>query len=572
MGDSSRDDDPANTLALRLLGEPAFVASARCVPIALQRGAALLALLATSMGALPREQLVALLWPDADAGVARARLRRLVYRLEALAGRALFDARADRIALRRDGLRIDLAEFQRAARAAVAGVAEPAGAALDAVEVWVAHAAQPLLDGVAFGSPTFDDWLHGQRQEQRHLLARLLSWLGGRRLEAGDPAAAGAVAQRLLALDPFDEPAHVLAMRAAAALGNAAGVEAAYLQCAEALRAEFGTRPGPQTEEAYVRLIDALRRPTGAAAANAPVPAIRFAETPGGTVAYATLGDAPEALVVIGGFVSHIEIGWEQPALRAFLTALARRFTVVLFDRRGVGLSERLGASGTVEAAAQDVRAILDAAGIDRAWLFGASEGGPIALRLAADQPGRTRGVMLFDALAKGARSDDHPWALRERDFDTWLDRLLAGWGGPAGIDTFAPTQQHDAALRAWWSRMLRHATSPQSLRIVLQGLRTVDVRPLLGRLAMPVLVMHRRGDRAVWFGAGEYLARGIPGARFVALEGDAHWWWCGDADAVRRAIVDFADTAREPGGGAASDGTAVRRVRAATRPPGRAS
>lgn len=561
MSAPSPDDAARDALALRLLGAPALVTGAGVVPITLQHGAALLGLLAVTPGALSREHVVALLWPDADTGVARARLRRLVYRLDGLAGRPLVDAGADRLALCRDGLRVDLDEFQRTARGAV--VDAPEAASLAGFDRWIVHASQPLLDGVAFGSAGFDDWLHGQRLEQRHLLARLLARLGERHLAVGDADAADAAAQRLLALDAFDEPAHVLAMRAAAARGNAAGVEAAYLRCADALRAEFGTRPGPQTERAYLRLSAALRAPAAPASASAPAPALRFAAAPGGTVAYATLGDAPEALVVIGGFVSHIEIAWELPALRAFLEALARRFTVVVFDRSGVGLSERLGASGTVEAAAQDVRAILDAAGIGRAWLFGASEGGPIALQLAADHPQRVHGVMLFGALAKGARSDDHPWALREQDFDTWLDRLVAAWGGPAGIDTFAPAQRHDAELRAWWSRMLRHAASPHSLRVVLRGLRAVDVRRVLGTLAMPVLVMHRRGDRAVWFGAGEYLARGIPGARFVALEGDAHWWWCGDTAPVLHAMLDFADAARRP---------ALTRAGAATRPPGRAS
>jgi pimeloyl-ACP methyl ester carboxylesterase len=122
-----------------------------------------------------------------------------------------------------------------------------------------------------------------------------------------------------------------------------------------------------------------------------------------------------------------------------------------------------------------------------------------------------------------------------------WLQRLVATWGGPAGIETFAPSEKDDPALRAWWARLLRHAASPGGLETILAGLRDADMRADLSRISVPTLVMHRRGDRAVRFEAGQHLARNIPGAVWQPLEGVDHFWWCGDSAPVSQAILKFA-------------------------------
>ena len=123
-----------------------------------------------------------------------------------------------------------------------------------------------------------------------------------------------------------------------------------------------------------------------------------------------------------------------------------------------------------------------------------------------------------------------------------WLQHLVDGWGGPAGLDTFAPSMKDNPALRAWWARIVRHAASPGALRTILQGLRDADLRPELASITVPTLVMHRRGDRAVRFAAGEHLARSIARAQWKPLEGDDHFWWCGNAAAVVEAILAFTD------------------------------
>ena len=214
---------------------------------------------------------------------------------------------------------------------------------------------------------------------------------------------------------------------------------------------------------------------------------------------------------------------------------------MILFDRGGVGLSERLGATSTPAAMAADIAAILDHAGVAKAWLFGSSEGGLGATRLAIDQPQRVHGLCLFGSLARGSAAADYPWALPAAAYDVWLQRLVAAWGGPVGIETFAPSEKDNLAFRAWWARIVRHAASPGALETILAGLRDTDMRADLGRINVPALVMHRRGDKAVRFEAGEHLARSIPGAAWRPLEGEDHFWWCGDTGSVIREILAFA-------------------------------
>jgi pimeloyl-ACP methyl ester carboxylesterase/DNA-binding SARP family transcriptional activator len=535
-----KPNDPP--LRLKLLGLPSFTHHGEPVRLPVKRAYALLAFLALEARAVPRDHLAALLWPDADAVTGRGRLRRLLYEIEDHTGHDLLESRDGGVSIAQGAMACDAVEFRHAARTLVASGVP--GLPFAHLVQLTRLACEPLLEGVSFGGDEYDDWAHAQRLEHEHLLSRMLGRMAEAQRGRGDIDDAVDTLERLLRLDPCSEPAYVQRMALAAAMRDAAGVESIFVRCADTLRAEFGSKPSRATEEAYLQsraLAAAPRDATAIAPRTVPPPLdIRFASSAAGTVAYATIGRGSEAIVVMPGFVSHIEIAWEHAGLRQALERLAERYTVVMFDRRGVGLSERLKATGSVEAAAADVRTILDAAGIERAWLFGSSEGGPAAVRLAATSPSRVSGLILFGSMARGSRADDYPWALRREAFDLWMERLVSAWGGPANIETFVPDQQNDPALRAWWARMLRHAVSPASLRAVLTGLRDADVRALLPQVRQPTLVMHRRGDRAVRFEAGEHLARHIESAQFIALDGSCHLWWIDDADRVVQELTAF--------------------------------
>lgn len=534
-------------LVLHCFGHPALTVDGKPTGLSLKHGFALLALLAHAGAPVPRSHLAGVLWPDADDATARTRLRRLAYRIETAAARPVFEGSGELLALRPETLTVDLLVFARNARVLVGlhqGAEETSGD--DAFDESLEAAFKPLLHGIDLGSPAFDEWLRARVLEHEHLLARVLSHRIDALMVTGQTNAALHWAERLIALDRYCETSYVTLMRLHAAEGNRTGVDAAFMRCAQELRDEFGGKPAPATERAYLALMEEVAARDAIDSRADAVLSVRFAESLQDAVAYAMIGDAPEAIVIIPGFISHIEIGWEQPELRDFLQTLALTHRVLVFDRRGMGLSERVGAACSADASVTDIISILDHAGIAKAWLFGSSEGGPIALKLAARHPDRVRGVMLMGAMAKGASSEDYPWALPPAAFDAWMDKMQAGWGGPADIDMFAPSAMHDPRMRAWWARMLRHATSPAGMRATLQALRDVDVRADLPGIIAPTLVMHRRGDRAVRLQAGRYLAESIPGARWCPLEGDDHWWWCGDRVPVLRHMQAF--LAEHPG------------------------
>ena len=527
---------PPPPLELQVFGVPAVLVRGRETRLALKHGVALLAYLGMNTGPVPRAHLATLLWPDVDEALGRTRLRRLVYATEAALGVHVVASDSDCLSLVAGAVEIDLLRFTRFARAAVSAGTFDDAMATKARE-WMAPARRPVLQGIAFGSDVFDDWLRAVSLEHGHLLARLLERLVDELGRRDEFASALELAQALVALDTTHEPSHVALMQVHALQGQGTGVEAAYMRCAEVLRAEFGIRPSPRTEAAYLRMIEDVQRRTPNPVAHAGV---RYAPGEHGAVAYSVLGHGDRTLVISPGFVCHIEIALEHPRFRAFVDALAERFKVILFDRRGVGLSERLGATSTPAALAADIAAILDHAEVPCAWLFGSSEGGLGAMRLAIDAPDRVEGLCLFGSLARGSATPDYPWALPASAYDVWLQRLIAGWGGPVGIETFAPSEKDDPALRAWWARLVRHAASPGGLETILGGLRDADLRAELRRIDVPTLVMHRRGDRAVRFEAGEHLARHIPGAAWHPMDGVDHFWWCGDSAAVTQAILAF--------------------------------
>ena len=526
------------SFALQVFGVPVAFVHGRETRLSLKRALALLAYLGFNAAPVPREHLAAMLWPDVDETRARTRLRRLIYTIVDTLGDEILSSANDCLTLlASDAVEIDLLRFTQFARRAVAIAAFDEGTLKEAGE-WVARARHPLMQGAAFGSEIFDDWLKAVSIEHEHLLARLLERLVDALGSRGDFAAAMELAEVLVSLDAYREPSYVLLMQLHALQGHSAGVEATYTRCAEVLRAEFGIRPGPQTDSAYLRMTEDLKR---LSSKRLERPGMRFAESRLGAVAYTMTGSGEQTLVICPGFVFHIEIGLEYAPFRACIEALANRFRVILFDRRGVGLSERLGATSTPAALAADIAAILEHARVPRAWLFGSSEGGLGAMRLAIDQPDRVQGLCLFGSLARGSAAPDYPWALPAYAYDVWLKRLVAGWGGPVGIETYAPSQRDDPTLRAWWARLVRHAASPGVLKTILGGLRDADLRADLNRIAVPTLVMHRRGDQAVRFEAGEHLAQQIPGAVWRPQEGVDHFWFCGDSAPVIQAIQEFA-------------------------------
>ena len=273
------------------------------------------------------------------------------------------------------------------------------------------------------------------------------------------------------------------------------------------------------------------------------IPQTRYAITVDGvSIAYQVVGDGPIDLVWVPGWVSHLEVGWEEPTLAAFCERLASFSRLIMFDKRGTGLSDRVPVDllPTLETRMDDLRSVCDAVGSDRAALLGVSEGAPLCMLFAATYPGRTSAVVLVGGYARRLRTEDYPWGASEDEHAAFLEEIARDWGGPVGLKSRAPSRADDARFSENWARYLRLGASPAAVSALVRMNAEIDVRSVLPNVLVPTLVMHRVGDRAIPVEAGRYVAEHIPGAKFVELPGDDHLPWVGDSDAVLGEIEHF--------------------------------
>jgi len=272
---------------------------------------------------------------------------------------------------------------------------------------------------------------------------------------------------------------------------------------------------------------------------------IRYARSGEVNIAYQVTGGGPLDLVLIPGFFSHLEIDWELPAHAEFLERLGSFSRLIRFDKRGTGLSDRVVGLPDLETRMDDVRAVMDAVGSERAALLGYSEGGPMAILFAATYPERTRALVLHGSYAKRVRSDDYPWA------PTWEERLATAkeleetWGENVDPSTMIPNA--DPATAAWFHRRGRASLSPSAARDLILMNSRLDVREVLPAVHCPTLVLHRTGDRDSKVEEGRYLAEHIPEARIVELPGDDHVPFV-DMEPVLVEIEEFLTGARPAG------------------------
>jgi class 3 adenylate cyclase len=270
-------------------------------------------------------------------------------------------------------------------------------------------------------------------------------------------------------------------------------------------------------------------------------PETRYASSGEIGIAYQVVGEGEVDLVVAFPYVSHLDLLWESPAQTHFLRRLGSFARVILFDRRGVGLSDPVERPATLEERMDDVRAVMDAAGSERAALLGMSEGSTMCMLFAATYPARTSALVLWGAMARSTEADDYPWAPPREALVEANEELIAPlWGKGATLDIFSPSLAGDPRAREFQARFERQAASPRRVWQLVEMFLDTDVREALPLIQAPTLVLHRRGDRAVNYRAARWLAGQIEGSRYVELEGEDHFPWVGDSDAALSAIEEF--------------------------------
>ena len=263
-------------------------------------------------------------------------------------------------------------------------------------------------------------------------------------------------------------------------------------------------------------------------------------------IAYQVVGDGPVDLLWAPGYMSHIEQNWTWPAYADFLERLASFSRLILFDRRGTGLSDRILELGSFEEMLDDIRAVLDAAASERAVLFGGAEGGPMCALFAATFPERTSALVLGASYPRRSWAPDYPWGLGEEDQERILAAYETKWGTDEfAVRTTAPSLAADEKFRKWNSQACRFAGTPASARAWFHITMKIDIRDVLPAIRVPTLVIHRSGDRVVPVEAGRYLAEHIPDAKFVELEGIDHFPFAGDGDAMLDEVEEFVTGSR---------------------------
>jgi class 3 adenylate cyclase len=275
-------------------------------------------------------------------------------------------------------------------------------------------------------------------------------------------------------------------------------------------------------------------------------PEIRYARNGDVNLAYQVSGDGPLDLVVVPGFVSHLEILWDEPSGERFASRLGSFSRLLRYDKREQGLSDRLGKPPTLEQSMEDLRAVMDAAGVERAALFGISEGGPMCQLFAATFPERVSALILYGTFARMVDSDNlavGTLGLRLERLKQWM---LDEWGGPVALSMFAPSMLEDERFSRWWARLLRSGTSPQGAVALLSLYAELDARPVLGSISAPTLVIHRSEDVAVPIAHSHYLAEHIPGARLVMLPGGDHIPMAGDQEGILEEVEEFLTGTRQ--------------------------
>ncbi len=529
-------------LKLFLFGQPRLERAGTTVEISLHKALALLAYLAVNKQVYSRDALATLFWPESDASTARASLRRTLYALNKTIGETVLAINAETVGLDpRANLWLDVDAFSDSVRecASPTGPSELISECVSRLEQATVLYADDFLVGFTLSdSPAFDEWQFFEAERLRRELARVLILLVQTHQTRGGFDQAIQYARRWLALDSLHEPAHRQLMQLYAWSGQQAAALRQYQQCVKTLQDELGASPQPETTELYesIRLGQSTAPPVKPRAR----PETRYVQSGEVHIAYQVLGDGPVDLVFVSGFVSDLEQFWDEPGLARFFRRLASFSRLILFDKRGMGLSDRVGYPPTLENTMDDILAVMNAVGSARAVLMGVSEGGTNSALFAATYPERLAGLILYGAAAKQTKTPDYPWPPTREQYDKWLRQVVDNWGKPLSLEMFAPSRAKDEKLAQWWAKSLRLASSPGEIKAILQVMRDIDVRVALPAVRAPTLVLHRVGDRTIRVGNGRYVASQIPGAKYIELAGDDHFWWVGDADSILNPIETF--------------------------------
>ncbi|MBO6523775.1 MAG: alpha/beta fold hydrolase [Balneolaceae bacterium] len=261
-------------------------------------------------------------------------------------------------------------------------------------------------------------------------------------------------------------------------------------------------------------------------------------------IAYQVFGSGPVDIVYIPGWVSNIDLMWDCSELVQFFEELGKVARVILFDKRGTGLSDRVVDLSTLEERMDDIRAVMDAVDSEKAVLFGHSEGGSVSALFAATYPNRTSALIAFGIFAKRRYSPNYPWAPTDEERQKVYDMIESSWGGgDMELESLAPSKADDPVFMEWLANYFRSGASPSAALVLTKMNTQVDIIDILGSIKVPTLILQRTNDIDVKIEEGRFIADRIEGAKFVEFSGDDHLFWAGNTQEILDEMKDFLST-----------------------------
>jgi pimeloyl-ACP methyl ester carboxylesterase len=278
----------------------------------------------------------------------------------------------------------------------------------------------------------------------------------------------------------------------------------------------------------------------------AQAPRTRYALSGDAHIAYQVFGEGDLDVVFVPGFVSNIEHYWEMPVVPELFERLGSFARVVIFDKRGTGLSDPVAGPPPLEQRMDDMQAVMDAAGVERAALYGVSEGGPASVLFAATYPDRTSALVLYGSTPRFRTDSDISWGATDEEMEAFIDEASTAWGEGALLDKFAPSAAEDPGVREVWGRYQRASASPAMAKAVVEALFEIDVRDILSSIRVPTLILHRTGDLIAPVEGARLMAETIPDAKLVEFDEPDHLPFMGDYDSISDEIEKFLTGTRQ--------------------------
>lgn len=272
------------------------------------------------------------------------------------------------------------------------------------------------------------------------------------------------------------------------------------------------------------------------------IPKTKYARSGKVNIAYQIIGEGPIDLILVAGWVTNVEEMWNLPELAAWLNQLSQFSRLIIFDKRGTGLSDRVetGRLPGITQRMQDLKAIVEAAGSKQVAVLGLSEGGPLATLFAVEYPELATHLILYGSYARWIPDAEYPWGLSRQQHQKTLEHMQANWGQPIGLPLMAPSRADDPLTRERWATYLRRSASPGTAAALYRMNIEIDIRPVLPKVQVPTLILHRTQDKLIQFGHSQYMHRQIPGAQLIELPGDDHLPWFENSSEVVDAIQSF--------------------------------